>query len=173
MEETNMRVMVIVKANQESESGVLPSRELLTEMGKFNEELVKAGVMLAGEGLHSSAKGVRVKFGGGKSTVTDGPFTETKELIAGFWLWQVKSIEEAIEWIRRSPFQKGNEEIERPAEAERIFATLADGGQVTMPVQETFWAHRFGMVTDRFGTPWMVNCAKPLGAVTAAARKSA
>ncbi|TLZ30886.1 MAG: YciI family protein [Gammaproteobacteria bacterium] len=121
-----MRVMVIVKANKESESGVLPSREILTEMGKFNEDLVKAGVMLAGEGLHSSAKGVRVKFGGGKSTVTDGPFTETKELIAGFWLWQVKSIEEAVEWIRRSPFQKGNEEIEirRVFEAEDFGANL-------------------------------------------------
>jgi len=121
-----MRVMVIVKANKESESGVLPSREILTEMGKFNEELVKAGVMLAGEGLHSSAKGVRVKFGGGKSTVTDGPFTETKELIAGFWLWQVKSLEEAVEWIRRSPFQKGNEEIEirRVFDAEDFGANL-------------------------------------------------
>ncbi len=107
-----MRVMVIVKANQDSEAGVLPTREVLTEMVRFNEELVKAGVMLAGEGLHSSAKGVRVRFGGGKSTVIDGPFTETKELIAGFWLWQVKSMEEAIEGIRRSPFQKGNEEIE-------------------------------------------------------------
>jgi hypothetical protein len=112
--------MVIVKANPESESGVLPNREILTEMGKFNEELVKAGVMLAGEGLHASSKGVRVKFGGGKSTVIDGPFTETKELIAGFWLWQVKSIEEAIEWIRRSPFRKGSEtiEIRRVFEAE-------------------------------------------------------
>jgi hypothetical protein len=115
-----MRVMVIVKANPESESGVLPNREILIEMGKFNEELVKAGVMLAGEGLHASSKGVRVKFGGGKSTVIDGPFTETKELIAGFWLWQVKSIEEAIEWIRRSPFRKGSEtiEIRRVFEAE-------------------------------------------------------
>jgi hypothetical protein len=112
--------MVIVKANPESESGVLPNREILTEMGKFNEELVKAGVMLAGEGLHASSKGVRVKFGGGKSTVIDGPFTETKELIAGFWLWQVKSIEEAVEWIRRSPFRKGSEtiEIRRVFEAE-------------------------------------------------------
>jgi hypothetical protein len=115
-----MRVMVIVKANPESESGALPNREILTEMGKFNEELVKAGVMLAGEGLHASSKGVRVKFGAGKSTVIDGPFTETKELIAGFWLWQVKSIEEAIEWIRRSPFRKGSEtiEIRRVFEAE-------------------------------------------------------
>jgi len=121
-----MRVMVIVKANKDSEAGVLPSHELLTEMGRFNEELVKAGVMLAGEGLQTSAKGVRVKFGGGKSRVIDGPFTETKELIAGFWLWQVKSVEEAVEWIRRSPFQKGNEEIEiRPVfEAEDFGANL-------------------------------------------------
>jgi hypothetical protein len=112
--------MVIVKATAESESGALPNREILTEMGKFNEELVKAGVMLAGEGLHASSKGVRVKFGGGKGTVIDGPFTETKELIAGFWLWQVKSIEEAVEWIRRSPFRKGSEtiEIRRVFEAE-------------------------------------------------------
>jgi hypothetical protein len=108
-----MRVMVIVKANKDSERGVLPSTEILTEMGKFNEELVKAGVLLSAEGLHASRSGVRVRFGGGgKSIVTDGPFTETKELIAGFWLWQVKSIAEAVEWIRRSPFNKGNEEIE-------------------------------------------------------------
>jgi hypothetical protein len=108
-----MRVMVIVKANKDSESGVLPSEEILTEMGKFNEELVKAGVLLSAEGLHASKSGVRVKFGGiGKSIVTDGPFTETRELIAGFWLWQVKSIAEAVEWIRRSPFSKSNEEIE-------------------------------------------------------------
>jgi len=121
-----MRVMVIVKATKESESGVLPSREILTEMGKFNEELMKAGVMLSGEGLHASSKGVRVRFGGGKSTVTDGPFTETKELIAGFWLWQVKSIDEAVEWIRRSPFKKGNEEVEirRVFEAEDFGANL-------------------------------------------------
>jgi hypothetical protein len=107
-----MRVMVIVKANAESESGRPPSTEILTEMGRFNEELVRSGVMLAGEGLHPSSRGVRVRFGGGKSVVTDGPFTETKELIAGFWLWQVKSIDEAVEWIRRSPFRKGGEEIE-------------------------------------------------------------
>src|SRR5437660_12223384 len=107
-----MRVMVIVKANKDSEAGVLPSREILSEMGKFNEELVKAGVMLAGEGLHSSAKGVRVKFGGGKSRVTDGPFTETKDLIAGFWLWPVTSMEAAIEWIRRPPFPRANDESE-------------------------------------------------------------
>src|SRR5436305_3176127 len=114
MEDPVMRVMVIVKANKESEAGVLPSRELLTEMGKFNEELVKAGVMLAGEGLHSSAKGKRVKFSGGKTTVTDGPFTETKELIAGFWLWQVRSMDEAIEWLKRSPFDGGTEIEIRP-----------------------------------------------------------
>jgi len=104
--------MVIVKATRESEAGLLPSQELLSDMGKFNEELVKAGVMLAGEGLQASSKGVRVKFGRGAVTVTDGPFTETKELIAGFWLWQVKSVAEAVEWIRRSPFRKGSEEIE-------------------------------------------------------------
>jgi hypothetical protein len=104
--------MVIVKATRESEAGVLPSEQLLTEMGKFNEELVRSGVLLAAEGLQRSAKGVRVRFGGGRSTVIDGPFTETKELIAGFWLWQVRSMEEAVEWIRRSPFSKGAEEIE-------------------------------------------------------------
>ena len=121
-----MRVMVIVKATSESEAGVLQSAELLTEMGKFNEELVKAGVMLAGEGLQSSSKGVRVRFGGGKGAVIDGPFTETKELIAGYWLWQVKSMEEAVEWIRRSPFRKGNEtvEIRRVFEAEDFGANL-------------------------------------------------
>ncbi len=107
-----MRVMVIVKATPESEAGVLPSNELLGEMGKFNEELVKAGVMLAGEGLHPSSRGVRVRFGGGQSTLIDGPFTESKELIAGFWLWQVKSLEEAVEWLRRSPFRKGAETLE-------------------------------------------------------------
>ena len=107
-----MRVMVIVKANRESEAGVLPGEAILTEMGRFNEQLVKAGVLLAAEGLQASAKGVRVQFGGGKSTVIDGPFAETKELIAGFWLWQVRSIEEAVEWIRRSPFKSSNEQIE-------------------------------------------------------------
>ena len=98
-----MRVMVLVKANKDSEAGVMPSEKLLTEMGKFNEELVKAGVMLAGEGLQPSSKGARVKFSGDKRTVIDGPFAETKELIAGFWLWQVKSKEEAIEWMKRCP----------------------------------------------------------------------
>jgi hypothetical protein len=121
-----MRVMVIVKANNESESGQLPSQQTLAEMSNFNEQLLKAGVMLAAEGLHSSAKGVRVRFGGGKSTVIDGPFAETRELIAGFWLWQVKSLEEAVEWIRRSPFKQGNQEIEirRVFEAEDFGASL-------------------------------------------------
>jgi hypothetical protein len=104
-----MRVMVIVKANKDSEAGMLPSPELLAKMGKYNEELQKAGIMLAGEGLRSSAKGKRVKFGDGKRTVTDGPFAETKELIAGFWLWKVKSMDEAVDWLKRAPFDRGEE----------------------------------------------------------------
>jgi hypothetical protein len=108
-----MRFMVIVKANKDSEAGVLPSKELLAEMGKFNEELAKAGVLLAAEGLQASSKGARVKFSGGKRTVIDGPFAETKELIAGFWLWQVSSLEEAIEWVKRCPAPfEGESEIE-------------------------------------------------------------
>ena len=99
-----MRCMVIVKASQDSEAGVLPDEKLLTEMGQYNEELVKAGVMLAGEGLQPSSKGARVKFSGTKRTVVDGPFAESKELIAGFWLWQVKSMDEAVEWLKRAPF---------------------------------------------------------------------
>ena len=98
-----MRVMVIVKATKDSETGVLPDEKLLADMGKFNEDLVKAGVMLAGEGLHPSSKGKRIVFSGGKKTVVDGPFAETKELVAGYWLWQVKSMEEAVEWVRRCP----------------------------------------------------------------------
>ena len=113
-----MRVMVLVKADKNSEAGVLPDKKLLTEMGKFNDELIKAGVMLAGEGLHASSKGARVRFAGGKKTVIDGPFTETKELIAGFWLWQVKSMEEAIEWLKRAPFEGTEVEIRRVFEAE-------------------------------------------------------
>ena len=101
-----MRVMVIVKATQNSEAGLMPGEKLLADMGKFNEELVKAGVMLAGDGLHPSSKGKRVRFAGGKKTVIDGPFAETKELIAGYWIWQVKSVEEAVEWIKRAPFAK-------------------------------------------------------------------
>jgi hypothetical protein len=98
-----MRVLVMVKATKDSEAGEMPSQELLTEMGKFNEELVKAGVMLAGEGLHPSSKGVRIQFSGDKRSVTDGPFAETKELVAGFWLWQVRNLDEAIEWAKRCP----------------------------------------------------------------------
>lgn len=102
-----MRVMVIVKANKDSEAGMLPGKELLNEMSKFNEQLVKAGIMVAGEGLRPSSKGVRVKFSGKERLVTDGPFAETKELVAGFWLWKVKSMEEAIEWLKRAPFSGG------------------------------------------------------------------
>ena len=122
-----MRFMVLVKADKNSEAGVLPDRKMLAAMGKFNEELVKAGVMLAGEGLHSSSKGVRVRFSGDKRTVIDGPFSETKELIAGFWLWQVKSLEEAIEWVKRCPNPHGEEteiEIRQVFEAEDFGAEL-------------------------------------------------
>ena len=113
-----MRFMVIVKANKESEAGVLPSEKMLADMGKFNEELVKAGVMLAGEGLHPSSKGARVRFSGAKRTVIDGPFAETKELVAGFWIWQVKSKEEAIEWLKRAPFDQTEVEIRQIFELE-------------------------------------------------------
>jgi hypothetical protein len=113
-----MRVMVIVKADKNSEAGVLPDKKLLTEMGKFNEELEKAGILLAAEGLQASSKGVRVRFSGGKKTVIDGPFAETKELVAGFWLWQVKSKQEAIEWLKRAPFDETEVEIRQVFEAE-------------------------------------------------------
>ena len=120
-----MRVMVIVKANKDSEAGVLPDQKILTEMGKFNEQLVKAGVMLAAEGLRPSSKGKRVRFDGDKRTVTDGPFAETKELVAGFWLWQVKSMDEAVEWLKRAPFGGGTEvEIRQVHEAEDFGAAL-------------------------------------------------
>jgi hypothetical protein len=109
-----MRVMVVVKASKESEAGVMPSQQLLAEMGKFNEQLVKAGVLLAGDGLHPSSKGKRVWFSGQQRKVLDGPFAETKELIAGYWLWQVKSIEEAVEWLKRAPFDGGTEVEIRP-----------------------------------------------------------
>ena len=112
-----MRFMVIVKANKDSEAGVLPTKEILEKMGNFNEELVKAGVMLAGEGLQASSKGARVKFAGGNTTVIDGPFAETKELIAGYWMWQVKSLEEAIEWLKRAPFDDTEVEIRQVFEA--------------------------------------------------------
>lgn len=113
-----MRFMILVKADKDSEAGVLPSQELLTEMGKYNEELVKAGVMLAGEGLQPSSKGARVRFSGSKRTVVDGPFTESKELVAGFWLIQAKSKEDAIEWLKRAPFRDGEVEIRQVFEAE-------------------------------------------------------
>src|SRR5882762_5461494 len=113
-----MRFMVIVKANKDSEAGVMPKQKLLADMGKFNEELVKAGVLLAAEGLHASSKGARVRFAGSKRTVIDGPFTETKELIAGFWLWQVKSKDEAIEWLKRAPFDQTEVEIRQIFELE-------------------------------------------------------
>ena len=126
-----MRVMVIVKADKNSEAGVMPSREILTAMGKYNEELVKAGVMLAGEGLHPSSKGKRVRFSGGKHTIIDGPFTESKELIAGFWLWQVRSMDEAIEWLKRSPFDGGTE-----IEIRQVFETDDFGAELTPELSE-------------------------------------
>ena len=109
-----MRFMVIVKANKDSEAGVLPDEKILADMQKFNEELAKAGVMLAAEGLQASSKGARVRFSGGKRTVIDGPFAETKELVAGFWLWQVKSLDEAVAWLKRAPFDGGTEVEIRP-----------------------------------------------------------
>jgi hypothetical protein len=124
-----MRFMILIKANKDTEAGVLPSERLLTEMGKFNEELVKAGVMLAGEGLQPSAKGARVKFSGSKRTVIDGPFTEVKELIAGFWLIDVKSKEEAIEWVKRVPNPTGEES---EIEIRQVFET-EDFGEVLTP----------------------------------------
>jgi hypothetical protein len=123
-----MRVMVIVKANKDSEAGILPKQQLFAEMGKFNEELVKAGVLLAAEGLQASSKGKRVRFSGTKRTVIDGPFAETKELIAGFWLWQVRSMEEAVEWVKRCPCPHENEgeiEIRRVFEATDFGSELA------------------------------------------------
>ena len=120
-----MRVMVLVKANADSEAGVMPSVEMLTAMVKFNEELVKAGVMLAGEGLHPTSKAARVRFSGSQRTVIDGPFSEAKELVAGFWLWQVKSLDEAIEWVKRAPFEDGDVIEIRPVfEAEDFGAEL-------------------------------------------------
>jgi len=124
-----MRFMVMVKATKNSEAGAMPTEKLLAEMGKFNEELVKAGVMLAGEGLHPSSKGKRVKFSGGKRTVIDGPFAETKELVAGFWLWQVKSKEEAIEWVKRCPDPMPGEESE--IEIRQVFEAEDFGAEFT------------------------------------------
>lgn len=128
-----MRVMVMVKASLDSEAGVMPDEQLLAAMGNYNEELVKAGIMLAGEGLHPSSKGVRVEFSGSKRTVTDGPFAETKELVAGFWLWQVRSMDEAIEWARRCPNpMPGDSEIEiRP-----VFEAEDFGAEFTPELRE-------------------------------------
>lgn len=126
-----MRVMVIVKADKNSEAGMLPSTEILSAMTKYNEELVKAGVMQAGEGLKPTSHGKRVKFSGGKRTVTDGPFTETKELIAGFWLWKVKSMEDAVEWLKRAPFDGGTE-----IELREIFDPADFGENLTPELKE-------------------------------------
>jgi hypothetical protein len=126
-----MRVMVVVKASKDSEAGQMPSEKLLADMGRFNEELAKAGVMLAGEGLHPTSKGKRVRFSGATRTVIDGPFSETKELIAGFWLWKVKSMDEAVEWIKRAPFEDGDEIEIRP-----VFEADDFGKQFTPELRE-------------------------------------
>ncbi len=126
-----MRVMVVVKASEESEAGVMPSEQLLTEMGKYNEELAKSGVMLAGDGLHPSSRGKRVRFSGGQKAVIDGPFAETKELIAGFWIWQVRSMEEAVEWLKRAPFDGGVEVEIRP-----VFEAEDFGDEFTPELRE-------------------------------------
>jgi hypothetical protein len=129
-----MRFMIIVKASKASEAGILPSKQLLTEMGKFNEELVKAGVMLAGEGLQASSKGARVKFSGNKRTVIDGPFAETKELVAGYWLWQCKSKEDAIEWVKRCPNPMPGEDSE--IEIRQVFEAEDFGAEFTPELRE-------------------------------------
>src|SRR5213083_81918 len=129
-----MRFMILIKADKNTEAGVLPSEKLLTEMGKFNEELVKAGVMLAGEGLQPSSKGARVKFSGDKRTVIDGPFAETKELIAGYWLWRVKSKEEAIEWVKRCP--NPFPDIESEVEIRQVFESEDFGAEFTPELRE-------------------------------------
>jgi hypothetical protein len=128
-----MRVMVVIKASKDTEAGVLPDEKILTEMGEFNEELVKAGIMLAGEGLHASSKGKRVKFSGATRTVIDGPFTETKELIAGFWLWQVRSMEEAVEWAKRCPNPTG---AEGEIEIRQVFEVEDFGPELTPELRE-------------------------------------
>ena len=134
-----MRVMVIVKANQSSEAGIMPSQKLLADMGKFNEELVKAGVLLAADGLHPSSRGKRVSFSGEKRIVTDGPFAETKELIAGYWIWQVRSMEEAVEWVKRCPNPHvGESEIE----IRRVFESEDFGEALTPELRESEWGKR-------------------------------
>jgi hypothetical protein len=129
-----MKVMVIVKATKNSEADVMPTEQLLTEMGKYNEQLVKAGIMLAGEGLHPSSKGKRIKMSGGKRTVVDGPFSETKELIAGFWMWQVRSMDEAIEWARRCPDPMPGEDAE--LEIRPVFEVEDFGSELTPELRE-------------------------------------
>ena len=129
-----MRVMVIVKATKNSEAGLLPTEELLAAMGAYNEELVKAGILLAGDGLHPSSKGKRVRFGGGQRTVVDGPFSETKELVAGYWIWQVKSIDEAVEWVRRCPEPMPGEETE--LEIRPVFEAEDFGDELTPELRE-------------------------------------
>ena len=126
-----MRVMVLVKASEESEAGAMPSEQILADMGKYNEELARAGVMLAGDGLHPSSKGKRVRFSAGQKTVIDGPFTETKELIAGYWIWQVRSMEEAVEWLKRAPFGGGAEVEIRP-----VFEAEDFGAEFTPELRE-------------------------------------
>ncbi len=144
-----MRVMVIIKANKETEAGVMPSEQLLTEMGNFNEELVKAGIMLAGEGLHPSSKGARVRFSGTKRSVVDGPFAETKELIAGFWLWQVKSMDEALEWVKRCPNPTG---AESEIEVRQVFEAEDFGAEFTPELREQekrLWAQAAAQAAER------------------------
>ena len=131
-----MRVMVIIKANEDSEAGVMPSEALLNAMGKFNEELVNAGVMLAGEGLHPSSKAKRIKFSGGNRIVTDGPFAETRELIAGYWIWKVKSMDEAVEWVKRIPFDPESAEGEGVVEIRQIFDAEDFGAEFTPELRE-------------------------------------
>ena len=127
-----MRVMVIVKANEDSEGGIMPSKEMLTEMDKYNQELVKAGIFVAGEGLHPTSKGKRIKFNGRQRLITDGPFAETRELIAGFWLWKVNSMEEAVEWLKRAPFDDGAE-----LEIRRLFEAEDFGDELTPELRES------------------------------------
>jgi hypothetical protein len=131
-----MRFMVLVKADKQSEEGAMPSREILEAMGKFNEKLIQAGVMLAGEGLHPSSKGVRMRFSGGKKTVIDGPFAETKELVAGFWIWRVNSREEAIEWLKKAPFEETEVEIRQ------VFETEDFGQELTPEMRKQEERHR-------------------------------
>lgn len=142
-----MRFMILIKADKNSEAGVMPDEKLLTDMGKFNEELVKAGIMLAGEGLHPSSKGARVKFSGAKRTVIDGPFAETKELVAGFWLWQVKSKDEAIEWVKRIPNPMPGTEPE--IEIRQVFEANDFGDALTPELREREERLRASSATKR------------------------